>query len=277
MITAETQYRGATMRPNPVKRALREGKPSVGTWLSLGSLTAARFLARAGFAWLTVDIEHSLVDWETATHLFATIADAGCTALARVPANRHDHIKRVLDNGAHGIVVPMVNSREEALAAVAAAKYPPTGNRSVGGSVHALNFGATADEYYARANDEILVVLQCEHIKAVQDFDAIFSVPGVDAVFVGPNDLAASMRSPDGRPPGGEETRLVMSRIVESCRRNHVPAGLHCGSAAEVLHRIEEGWQFLAIGSELKMMLDGVQAVVDKLGLGGQEKSLAKY
>ena len=265
------------MRPNPVKRALREGKPSVGTWLSLGSLTAARFLARAGFAWLTVDIEHSLVDWETATHLFATIADAGCTALARVPANRHDHIKRVLDNGAHGIVVPMVNSREEALAAVAAAKYPPTGNRSVGGSVHALNFGATADEYYARANDEILVVLQCEHIKAVQDFDAIFSVPGVDAVFVGPNDLAASMRSPDGRPPGGEETRLVMSRIVESCRRNHVPAGLHCGSAAEVLHRIEEGWQFLAIGSELKMMLDGVQAVVDKLGLGGQEKSLAKY
>src|SRR6202790_4748047 len=154
------------MRPNPVKRALKAGKASVGTWLSLGSITATRFMARAGFAWLTVDIEHSLVDWETATHLFATIADAGCTALARVPSNRHDHIKRVLDNGAHGIVVPMVNSREEALAAVAAAKYPPVGNRSVGGSVHALNFAATADDYYARANDEVLVVLQCEHIRA---------------------------------------------------------------------------------------------------------------
>src|SRR5205814_2410406 len=136
------------MRPNPVKRALREGKIAVGTWLSLGSITAARFLARAGFSWLTVDIEHTLVDWETATHMFATIADAGCTALARVPANRHDHIKRVLDNGAHGIVVPMVNSREEALAAVAAAKYPPAGNRSVGGSAHALNFDATANDYY---------------------------------------------------------------------------------------------------------------------------------
>src|SRR5438067_5024795 len=151
------------MRANPVKRTLQEGRPAVGTWLSLGSITAARFMARAGFAWLTVDIEHSLVDWETATHMFASIADAGCTALARVPANRHDHIKRVLDNGAQGIVVPMVNSRTEALAAVAAAKYPPVGNRSVGGGAHALNFDTTADDYYAHANDEILVVLQCEH------------------------------------------------------------------------------------------------------------------
>src|SRR4051794_11893292 len=169
------------MRSNPVKQALRAGQPAVGTWLSLGSITASRFLARAGFAWLTVDIEHSLVDWETATHMFAAIADAGCTALARVPSNRHDHIKRVLDNGAHGIVVPMVNSREEALAAVAAARYPPEGNRSVGGSVHALNFQTTPADYYAHANREVLVVLQCEHIDAVRDADAIFSVAGIDA------------------------------------------------------------------------------------------------
>src|SRR6266550_1682641 len=106
--------------PRRARPASRACQPAIGTWLSLGSITAARFLARTGFMWLTVDIEHSLVDWETATHLFASIADAGCTALARVPANRHDHIKRVLDNGAHGIVVPMVNCREEALAAVSA-------------------------------------------------------------------------------------------------------------------------------------------------------------
>src|SRR5881409_2734728 len=128
------------MRVNPVKAKLKAGQPSVGTWLSLASITAARFMARAGFAWLTVDLEHTLVHWETATHMFASIADAGCVALARVPSNRHDHIKRVLDNGAHGIVVPMVNSRAEAEAAIAAALYPPVGNRSVGGSVHALNF-----------------------------------------------------------------------------------------------------------------------------------------
>src|SRR5215470_2554059 len=192
------------MRPNAVKKALRAGQPSVGTWLSLGSITAARFLARAGFPWLTTDIEHSLVDWETATHMFAAIADAGCTALARVPANRHDHIKRVLDNGAHGVVVPMVNSRAEAEQAVAAVLYPPAGNRSVGGSVHALNFATSANDYYAHANDELLVVLQCEHIKAVEDADKIFSVPGIDAIFVGPNDLAASMRSKDNKPPSGE-------------------------------------------------------------------------
>src|SRR3954466_4475078 len=137
------------MRPNSVKRALKGGRPSVGTWLSLGSITAARFMARSGFSWLTVDIEHSLVDWETATHMFASIADADCVALARVPANRHDHIKRVLDNGAQGIVVPMVNSRTEAEDAVAAALYPPVGNRSVGGSVHALNFKTTPADYYA--------------------------------------------------------------------------------------------------------------------------------
>src|SRR5947207_14256808 len=99
------------MRANPVKQALKQGRPSVGTWLSLGSITAARFMARAGFDWLTLDIEHSLVGIETAVHIFASIADAGGVALARVPSNRHDHIKRVLDHGAHGVVVPMVNRR----------------------------------------------------------------------------------------------------------------------------------------------------------------------
>src|SRR6202165_1657957 len=218
------------MRPNPVKRALKAGQASVGTWLSLGSITAARFMARSGFPWLTTDIEHSLVDWETATHMFAAIADAGCTPLARVPSNRHDHIKRVLDNGAHGIVVPMVNSREEAEAAVAAALYPPTGNRSVGGSVHALNFGTSANDYYAHANEELLIVLQCEHIQSVENADAIFSVPGIDAIFVGPNDLAASMRGKDGKPPSGEATTEAMKHILETCKKHKVAPGLHCGS-----------------------------------------------
>jgi 4-hydroxy-2-oxoheptanedioate aldolase len=265
------------MLANPVKRALKAGQPAVGTWLSLGSITASRFLARAGFAWLTVDLEHSLVDWETATHMFGAIADAGCLALARVPSNRHENIKRVLDNGAHGIVVPMVNSREEAQAAVAAALYPPVGNRSVGGSVHALNFQATANDYYARANDEVLIVLQCEHIRAVQDADAIFSVPGIDAIFVGPNDLAASMRSKDGKPPGGEATREAMRHVLETCRKHKVAPGLHCTSAEEALARIEDGWQFVAIGSELRMMLDGIGAVTRKLGVERIRPEMAKY
>ena len=265
------------MRPNSVKRALREGKPSVGTWLSLGSITAARFMARAGFDWLTTDIEHSLVDWETATHMFAAIADAGCTALARVPSNRHDHIKRVLDNGAHGVVVPMVNSRAEAEAAVAACWYPPQGNRSVGGSAHALNFGTSATDYFAHANDEILIVLQCEHIQSVENADAIFSVPGIDAIFVGPNDLSASMRTKDGRPPSGEATKKVLDHILATCKKHKVPAGIHCGSADEVNHRADEGWQFMAITSELKMMLNGAAAEVQKLGMAPAKPEMAKY
>jgi 4-hydroxy-2-oxoheptanedioate aldolase len=264
------------MRPNPVKRALKAGQPSVGTWLSLGSITATRFLARAGFAWLTVDMEHSLVGWETTTHLFATIADAGCVALARVPSNRHENIKRVLDNGGMGIVVPMVNSRAEAEEAVAATRYPPRGNRSVGGSVHALNFGTTATDYYAHADEEILVVLQCEHIKAVEDADAIFSVPGIDAIFVGPNDLAASMRSKDGRPPSGEATSQAMKHILATCKKHGVAPGLHCTTPEEARLRIEEGWQFVAIGSELRLMLNGVNEVVEKMGIRAKGE-MAKY
>lgn len=264
------------MRPNAVKQALRAGRPSIGTWLSLGSVTAARFMARAGFDWLTVDMEHSLVGWETAATMFAVIADAGCRALLRVPANRHDHIKRALDTGAHGVVVPMVNSREEALEAVSATKYPPAGTRSVGGSTHALNFGATANEYYAHANDEILVVLQCEHIRAVEDAESIFSVPGIDAIFVGPNDLAASMRTSDGRPPSGEATSRAMKHVLETCRKNKVPAGLHCANAEEARLRIEEGWQFIAVASELKMMLNAAGAVTQQLGTRTQGE-MAKY
>lgn len=264
------------MRVNKVKQALKAGKPSVGTWLSLGSITAARFMARAGLDWLTIDMEHSLVGWETATHMFASIAEAGCLSLCRVPANRHDHIKRALDNGAQGVVVPMVNSRQEALDAVAACKYPPVGNRSVGGSVHALNFDCTANEYYARVNDELLVVLQCEHIQSVENADTIFSVPGIDAIFVGPNDLAASMRSKDGKPPSGEATTRAMKHILETCKKYGVAAGVHCGSAAEAQVRIDEGWQFIAIASELKMMLNGAAHEVQQLG-GGNKGELAKY
>src|SRR5262245_3368497 len=159
------------MRSNPVKRLLREGKPVVGTWLSLGSITAARFLARMGFDYLTVDVEHSLVNVETTTHMLASIAEAGCVPLTRVPSCRHDHIKRVLDNGGYGIVVPMVCTREESQDAVSACLYPPHGTRSVGGSVHALNFSATPADYYAKANDEILIVVQCDHIGSSGNYD----------------------------------------------------------------------------------------------------------
>lgn len=265
------------MRPNPVKELLRNGKPAVGTWLSLGSVTAARFMARAGFAWLTVDTEHTATGAETAATMFAAIADAGCVALARVLSNRHDHIKRALDTGAMGVVVPMVNTRAEAEAAVSACLYPPRGTRSVGGSVHALNFGAAAGDYFARADDEILVVLQCEHIDAVEHADEIFAVPGIDAIFVGPNDLAASMRSADGKPPTAEATTAAMAKILAACRRHKVAAGVHTFSPADAQKRIDEGWQFIAVNSELRMMMDGAAATLKPLFGERPSAAGAKY
>ena len=255
------------MRTNAVKRQLQDGKPVVGTWLTLGNVPAARFLARAGFAYLTVDIEHNQMGMETAATMFGAIADARCVALARVPAGRHDHIKRVLDNGAQGVVVPMVNTRAEALEAVAACLYPPAGNRSVGGSLHALNFDTDAATYYARANEEILIVLQCEHIQAVRDFDQVFSVPGIDAVFVGPNDLAASMRGPDGKPPHPDEFKDVLASILARCKRNGLAAGIHTFSVEEARMRMADGWQFIAINSELRMLMDGAKRTLDGLGI----------
>lgn len=265
------------MRPNSAKRLLRSGRPAVGTWLSLGSPTAARFLARAGWDWLTVDTEHNAIGIEAAAACFAAVADAGGVCLARVPSNRHDHIKRVLDTGAHGVVVPMVNTRREAEEAVAACLYPPKGNRSVGGATHALNFAATPGDYYAKADDEILVVLQCEHIDAVRNFADVYSVPGVDAVFVGPNDLAASMRSADGKPPAPDVFKQALADILAGSKALGVPAGIHTFSVEEAKMRIEEGWQFVAVGSELKLMLDGAKKVVDGLGLGKAAGDLAKY
>jgi len=263
------------MRTNLVKRRLKDGQPVIGTWLSLGSITAARFMARAGFDYLTVDVEHSLANVETTTHMLGAIADAGCVPLVRVPSCRHDHIKRVLDNGGYGVVVPMVTTREEAQMAVAACLYPPRGNRSVGGSVHALNFAATPAEYYAKVDDEILIVLQCEHIIAVRNFDEIFSVPGIDAVFVGPNDLAASMRDAAGQPPAPEVFKQTLADILASCRRNRIAAGIHTFSVEEAKQRISEGWQFIAINSELRFMTDAAKKVVD--GLGRMTGETAKY
>lgn len=245
------------MRKNTVKQLLQEGKPAVGTWISLGHVLATRFMARAGFDWLTVDMEHGAIDWEQASTLFAVIADAGGVPLVRVPCGDHDHIKRALDAGAYGIVVPMVMSRAEAEKAVRAAKYPPEGNRSVGGGAFTLNFATTSTEYFAKANDELLVVLQCEHIDAVDSFGDIFSVPGIDAVFVGPNDLARSQYTAEGKPPSANQQEVAIQRILQAGKRIRVPVGIHTFTPEDAARRVKEGWQFVAINSELRFMMDG--------------------
>ena len=265
------------MRTNTVKEKLREGKPTFGTWLSLGNLHATRVLARSGFEWLTLDLEHSAIDWSEAAMIFAAVADAGCVPLARVPEGDHYCIQRVLDAGAWGIVVPMVDTVEQARTAIAAAKYPPEGNRSVGGGMHALNFAASAGEYYQRANDEILVVLQTESPTGVENAEAIYSLPGCDAIFVGPNDLRFNMRSPDGTMPTDEAHEAMIQQVIEIGKRVGTPTGIHAMDPESALKRAEQGMQFIAVGSDLRMMNAKVQETVKILWPQGEGKDLARY
>ena len=197
--------------------------------------------------------------------------------LARVPRGDHDLIKRVLDAGAHGIVVPMVDTVEQAKAAIAAAKYPPVGDRSVGGGLHAINFDAAAGDYYEQANDNILVVLQTESPEGVENAPEIYSLPGVDAIFVGPNDLRFQMREDDGTFPSPEEHEAMMQRVLATGKEVGTPVGLHVQTADDVRRRIDEGWQFIAIGSELKMMLNSAQQIVTDLSLETEAADLARY
>lgn len=265
------------MKSNPVKEKLRNGEPSFGTWLSLGDLYATRVLARLGFDWLTLDIEHSAVDWSRATTIFAAIADAGCVPLARVPEGSHHYIKRVLDAGAWGIVVPMVDTVEQARTAIAAAKYPPVGNRSVGGGMHSMNFSATAGEYYERANDEILVVLQTESPEGVRNAEEIYSLPGCDAIFIGPNDLRFQMREADGTFPTAEAHEEAIQQVIAAGRKVGTPTGIHAMSAPAARERAEQGMQFIAVGSDLKLMVEQAKAVVSDLWPEREASDIARY
>ncbi|NUQ71175.1 MAG: 2-dehydro-3-deoxyglucarate aldolase [Chthonomonadales bacterium] len=253
------------MRINTVRAELRADRPQVGTWLSMASPIAARYMARSGFRWLTLDIEHSPADWETAAIIFGLIADAGCVPLARVPSISRENAKRALDAGAFGVIFPMCNSREEAEEAVAACRYAPIGRRSVGGGMFTLNFGATSAEYFERANDEILVIIQAEHVQAVDRCEEILSVPGVDAMFIGPNDLLASMGKAPAMESPDDEFVAALRRLCATARRFGVAPGIHCGTVEQAHRRIDEGFRFVAISSELGFMLAETSRVVGGL------------
>lgn len=264
------------MKVNPVRAKLKRGQPSFGTWLTLPDTVAAHLMARTGFEWLTVELEHTPVTFETAAQSFAIIAANGVVPLARVPWNTGENIKRVLDTGAWGIVVPMVNSRAEAEAAVAAARYAPQGARSIGGQLHAANFDTAPSTYYARANEEILVVLMAEHARAIEAVDDILSVPGIDVVFIGPNDLHQSLGKPPCFDSDDPDFVAAVRRVLDAARRHGVAPGIHVLDAKAARRRAQEGFQFIAVGSEAGMMLAQAQEITQSLGIG-PEQTVVKY
>jgi 4-hydroxy-2-oxoheptanedioate aldolase len=261
------------MNVNKVKARLKAGQPVVGSWLGIPSPVSARVMARLGFDYLCVDMEHQPIDIETASQMFAAIVEGGAVALARIPWNTGENIKRVLDCGAQGIVVPMVNTRAEAEAAVAAAKYPPHGVRSVGGMLHALSFGTDPATYYSRANDEILVVLQAESPEGVANADEIMSVPGVDAVFIGPNDLLSQM----GQTPRMENDSSQFVEALEHIRltgdKHGVAAGIHTANFEACNRRVAQGFRFMAVASDARFMVAGAQADLSRVELPGRGES----
>ncbi len=265
------------MKTNPVRAKLKNGEASIGSWLTLASTTAAHLMAQVGFDWLTVELEHSPTTMETAANCFAVIAGSDCVPLVRVPINSVENIKRVLDTGAWGVIVPMVNSKAEAEAVVQAARYSPIGSRSIGGQMHAAIFGCDTATYYKRANDEILVVLMAEHIDAIERADEIMSVPGIDVVFIGPNDLTNSM----GLPPvfESDDPRFTgaVDHILKMAKKYGVAPGIHVADWQAAERRRAQGFQFIAVSSETGLMLSKATESARKLGLGLGRPVLAKY
>lgn len=248
------------MRPNTAKRLLKEGKPAIGTWMNFPSVAAAEAMAHAGWDWLVVDTEHGAIDLESLQNMFIAIGTTDTIPMCRVPWNDPMLIKRVLDAGSYGVVIPMVNSPEEAEAAVKACKFPPQGIRSAGGG--RWRYWAGPD-YMEHANDEILVVVQIEHIDAVKRVREILSVPGVDACFIGPNDLAWSMGL--GLAPASERQAHAeaIQEVLRGAKDVGVPAGIHARSQEEVVERIEQGFQFIACINDGAFMMNAATAAVN--------------
>lgn len=255
------------MRPNTVKRLLESGRPAIGTWLGLGSPLAAEWLAHQGFDWLNVEQEHGAIDASLTQSLLQAIATTDVIPFVRVPWKDPVFCKRALDAGAYGLFIPTVNTREEAEIVVGAMKYPPSGYRGLGGARRFLYGGA---DYVRNANDEILVILMIETAEGVRNADEILSVPGVDACFVGPNDLAASMGLEPSLDPPFVAYEEAIGKVLAACKRHGVAPGIHTPSGDRCADRIEQGWLLNAIASDGAFMAGSAASSVETVRRRGR-------
>jgi 4-hydroxy-2-oxoheptanedioate aldolase len=246
---------------NHVKQSLKAGKPQFGTLLNFGDPLVAEMMAAVGFDWLLVDTEHGPIDLAVLATMFATITRYPVAPLVRVHAIAEENFKRVLDAGAWGVLAPNVRTREEAERLVAACTYPPAGIRSLGSGRFALSFKTDAQTYFARANDELLLIAQVEHVDAVKNIDAILSVPGIDACYVGPNDFCASMGLPPSLEPPHREFEDAMRIVLAAAKRHGVAAGIHCATAETVNRRIAEGWTLTGMLNDQRLLVNAARAV----------------
>ncbi len=245
---------------NPVKQKLRAGKVSVGSWLNLASPLAAEVMAAEGFEWLTVDTEHSPWDMADMVNAFRAIEARGAVPLARAWSQDPEVLARILDAGALGVVVPHVSTPEQASSLARAVRYPPQGARSVG-SVRA----STLPDYFARANDDILLIPMIEDPEGVENIDAIMAVDGVDVALLGTADLGLAMGLRRDQMAGNAEHERLIMRVLEGCRNAGKPAGIPVADATSANRWIAQGFQFIDLSNDLAFLRAAVKAQLAQL------------
>ena len=222
------------MRPNPLRDKWADGKPALGSWISIPSQLVAEAVAANDLDYVVIDCQHGLIGFDDAVRLLPPLSLAGVTPIVRVPELSTANISRVLDAGAMGVIIPMINTVEQAEAAVSYTRFPPDGERSVGAVRALIVEGA---DYYQHANAQVACIPMIETMEAIDNLDGILSVPGVDVAYVGPSDLSVAM----GYQPGTTAQPFLdmLDHIVETCNRHGVLPGIQStpGTAADRLAR----------------------------------------
>jgi 4-hydroxy-2-oxoheptanedioate aldolase len=244
---------------NEFKRALAEGRQQIGLWCNLSSNLAAEVVAASGFDWLLLDTEHAPNELDMVlSQLQAVAGYPGTTAVVRPPWNDTVMIKRFLDLGAQTILLPYVQSAEEARQAVAATRYPPTGQRGVARITRATRFGRVPD-WAQRAEEELCLLVQVESRQALTQIEAIAAVPGVDGIFIGPADLAADLGH-NGNT-GHPEVKAAVEDAIGRIRKAGKPAGILVLDEPTAHRCLELGAQFVAVGLDIEILVRETQAL----------------
>ena len=232
---------------NTLREVWDRGDVNLGGWCVLGSPLAAELMARVGFDWVCVDTQHGIMGHEQTVAMLTALSVTGTPAFVRVAGNEGHLISRVLDAGAQGVIVPMVNSAEEAQRAVSACRYPPVGQRSWGPIRASLG---VADYDPEIGNRRVICAVMVETVAGVEAVESIVEVPGVDAVYVGPNDLTISYGKPPSAGLDDPESKAAIARIGEACYRRGVVAGIHCPDVETALAWRDLGYRMFTVATD---------------------------
>lgn len=247
-----------------IRKPVLEGKVLCGSFLNLGSSLTVEIAGRAGFDWLLIDLEHGAGDRQNLLHQLQAVESTPAAPIVRIGWNDPVTFKRILDLGPSGIMVPWVNSADEARQAAASMQYPPRGIRGAAFSNRACGYGQGFDEYFQAADSQLLLVTQIETEKAVEEAEEIAAVDRVDVLFVGPLDLSVSMGAP--RQFDREEFRSALRRVVDACRKHGKAAGILAGSPEQARLHIDDGFTFVACGSDGTLLSAEFQRIASALG-----------